>query len=116
MEGGRGGARRRMGQGGAWHHSLPFKVEDSICFELNLEVDSEEEPKTERAGQLRLYRCEVSEGRSKEERGTSRGEAWHHSLPFKVEDSVCFEPHLEVDSEEEPKTGGRHGTTVCPSR
>ena len=24
--------------------------------------------------------------------------------PFKVEDSVCFEPHLEVESEEEPKT------------
>ena len=34
------------------------------------------------------------------------GGAWHHSLPFKVEDSVCFEPHLEVDSEEEPKTEG----------
>ena len=30
---------------------------------------------------------------------------WQHSLPFKVKESVCFEPQLEVDSEVEPKTG-----------
>ena len=39
-----------------------------------------------------------------EEQGGGRGRAWQHSLPFKVEESVCFEPHLEVDSEVEPKT------------
>ena len=38
------------------------------------------------------------------EEGGGRGRAWQHSLLFKVEDSVCFEPHLEVDSEVEPKT------------
>ena len=36
--------------------------------------------------------------------GGGRGRVWQHSLPFTVEDSVCFEPHLEVDREEEPKT------------
>ena len=41
-----------------------------------------------------------------EEQGGGRGRAWQHSLPFKVEESVCFEPHLEVESEVEPKTGG----------
>ena len=35
----------------------------------------------------------------KEQRG-GRGRAWQH----RVEDSVCSEPHLEVDREEEPKT------------
>ena len=34
-----------------------------------------------------------------EEQGGGRG-----SLPVNVEDSVCTEPHLEVDKEEEPKT------------
>ena len=34
-----------------------------------------------------------------EEQGGGRG-----SLPVNVEDSVCSEPHLEVDKEEEPKT------------
>ena len=34
--------------------------------------------------------------------GSEGGE--EHCLPFKVEDSVCSEPHLEVDTEEEPKT------------
>ena len=28
--------------------------------------------------------------------------AWHRTLPFKVENSVCAEPHLEVHREEEP--------------
>ena len=36
--------------------------------------------------------------------GGGRGRSWQHSLPFKVEESVYFEPHLEVDSEVEPKT------------
>ena len=40
-----------------------------------------------------------------EEQGGGRGRAWQHSLPFKVEDSVCAEPHLEVDKEEEPHKG-----------
>ena len=40
-----------------------------------------------------------------EEQGEERGRAWQHSLPFKVEDSVCAEPHLEVDREEEPHEG-----------
>ena len=39
-----------------------------------------------------------------EEQGGGRGRAWQHSLPFKVEESVCFKPHLVVDSEVEPKT------------
>ena len=39
-----------------------------------------------------------------EEQGGGRGRVWQHSLPFKVGESVCFEPHLEVDSEVEPKT------------
>ena len=43
-----------------------------------------------------------SEG--EEEQGGGRGRAWQHSLPSKVEESVSFEPHLEVDSEVEPKT------------
>ena len=38
------------------------------------------------------------------EQGGRRGRAWQHSLPFKIEDSICSEPHLEVDTEEEPKT------------
>ena len=40
-----------------------------------------------------------------EEQGEERGRAWQHSLPFKIEDSVCSEPHLEVDREEEPQEG-----------
>ena len=36
--------------------------------------------------------------------GGERDRAWQCRLPIKVEDSVCFEPHLEVDSEVEPKT------------
>ena len=43
-----------------------------------------------------------SEGGEEQEGG--RGRAWQHSLPVKVEDSVCSDPHLEVDTEEEPKT------------
>ena len=39
-----------------------------------------------------------------EGQGGGRGRAWQHSLPIKVEDSVYSEPHLEVDTEEEPKT------------
>ena len=36
--------------------------------------------------------------------GGGRGRAWQCRLPIKVEESVCFEPHLEVDSEVKPKT------------
>ena len=36
--------------------------------------------------------------------GGERDRAWQHRLPVKVEESVCFEPHLEVDTEVEPKT------------
>ena len=39
-----------------------------------------------------------------EEQGGVCGGVWQHSLPGKVEDNVCSEPHLEVDKEEEPKT------------
>ena len=39
-----------------------------------------------------------------EHQGGGWGRAWQHSLPVKVEDSICSEPHLEVDKEEEPKT------------
>ena len=39
-----------------------------------------------------------------EKQGGGRGRAWHYSLPDKVENSVYSEPHLEVDTEEEPKT------------
>ena len=39
-----------------------------------------------------------------EEQGGGRGRAWQHGLPFKVEENIYFEPHLEVDSEVEPKT------------
>ena len=39
-----------------------------------------------------------------EEQGGGRGRAWQNDLPFKVEETAYFEPHLEVDSEVEPKT------------
>ena len=39
-----------------------------------------------------------------EHQGGGRGSAWQHSLPFKVEESICSKPHLEVDRDEEPKT------------
>ena len=38
-----------------------------------------------------------------EEKGQGGGRG---SLPVNAEDSVCSEPHLEVDTEEEPKTVG----------
>ena len=41
-----------------------------------------------------------------EEQGGGRDRAWQHSPPVKVEESVYFEPHLEVESVVEPKTGG----------
>ena len=43
-----------------------------------------------------------SEGGEEQEGG--RGKVWQCSLPANAEDSVCSEPHLEVDTEEEPKT------------
>ena len=45
-----------------------------------------------------------SDGGKEQEGG--RGRVGHHSLPVNAEDSVCSEPHLEVDTEEEPKTVG----------
>ena len=39
-----------------------------------------------------------------EEQGGGRDKAWQHDLPFKVEDNICAEPPLEVDSEIEPQT------------
>ena len=36
-----------------------------------------------------------------EKQGEGRGRAWQHNLPFKVEDSVCTDPHMEVDTEVE---------------
>ena len=39
-----------------------------------------------------------------EEQGGGRGRAWQYDLPFKVEESACSEPLLEVDSEVEPQT------------
>ena len=39
-----------------------------------------------------------------EEQGEGRGRVWQHDLPFKVEESTCSEPPLEVDSEVEPQT------------
>ena len=41
----------------------------------------------------------VSVWSEEEEQGGGRG-----SLPVNAEDSVCSKPHLEVDTEEEPKT------------
>ena len=54
-------------------------------------------------------------GEGGEEQGGGRGRVWQHILPFKVEESVCSEPHLEVDREVEPKTGGieETGQNVC---
>ena len=43
----------------------------------------------------------VSVWSEEEGQGGGRG-----SLPVNAEDSVCSEPHLEVDTEEEPKTVG----------
>ena len=39
-----------------------------------------------------------------EEQGGGRDRAWQNDLPVKVEESLSFEPQLEVDSEVEPKT------------
>ena len=39
-----------------------------------------------------------------EEQGGGRDKGWQHDLPFKVEDNICSEPPLEVDSEMEPQT------------
>ena len=50
-----------------------------------------------------------------EEQGGGRDRAWQHSLPLKVEESVSSEPHLKLDREVEPKTGGidETGQNVC---
>ena len=42
-----------------------------------------------------------SEGGEEQEGG--RGRVWQCSLPANAEDSVYSDPHLEVDTEEEPK-------------
>ena len=46
----------------------------------------------------------VSVWSEEEGQGGGRGRAWQRSLPVNAEDSVCSEPHMEVDKEEEPKT------------
>ena len=45
----------------------------------------------------------VSVWSEEEGQGGGRGRVWHHGCPIKL-DSVYSEPHLEVDTEEEPKT------------
>ena len=45
----------------------------------------------------------VSVWSEEEEQGGGRGRVWHHGHLIKL-DSICSEPHLEVDTEEEPKT------------
>ena len=35
-----------------------------------------------------------------EGQGGGRGRTWQHSLPVSIEDNICSEPHLEVDTEE----------------
>ena len=35
--------------------------------------------------------------------GGGRGRVWQNDLPVKMEKTVCFEPHLKVDIEVEPK-------------
>ena len=49
-----------------------------------------------------------SEGGQEQEGGRVR--TWQHSLPFKVENSVCSEPRLEVDKEVEPHKEGMQET------
>jgi len=44
-----------------------------------------------------------SDGREEQEGGWGR--AWQHNLHFKVEDSVCSEPRLEMDKEVESQEG-----------
>ena len=39
-----------------------------------------------------------------EEQGGGRGRVWQCSLPVNVENCECSEPHLEVGTEEKPKT------------
>ena len=34
-----------------------------------------------------------------EEQREGRGRTWQHDLPFKVEDSICSDPPMEVDTE-----------------
>ena len=48
----------------------------------------------------------VSVWSEEEGQGGGRGRAWQRSQPVNAEDSVCSEPHLEVNKEEEPKTVG----------
>ena len=35
---------------------------------------------------------------------------WHNDQSVKVEGSICIEPNLEADSDEEPETGGMQET------
>ena len=46
----------------------------------------------------------VSVWSEEEELGGGRGRVWQYSLPADAEDSIYSDPHLEVDTEEEPKT------------
>ena len=50
-----------------------------------------------------------SEG--EEGQGWERDRVWHHDRPIKL-DSVCSEPHLEVDMDEEPKTVPKQETEL----
>ena len=58
--------------------------------------------------QNRPTQAVLSEG-GKEQRG-KRDRAWQQDLPFRVEESVSFEPHLAVDSEVEPRKEGIQDT------
>ena len=49
--------------------------------------------------QNRPTQTESSWSKGGQEQGGGRGRAWQHDLPFKVEDNICAEPHLEVDWE-----------------
>ncbi len=54
----------------------------------------------------------VSVWSEEEEQGGGRGRVGQRRLPVNADDSVCSEPHLEVDTEEEPKTVGRQETEL----
>ena len=90
---------------------VPLLVRGSECGELVLPSLPPLVRRTEEREELVCGRVRLLTGRENtqvaavlvwsegEEQGEGRG-----SLPVNAEDSVCSEPHLEVDTEEEPKT------------